>query len=73
MIFKHANKWNILCRYVATIGSKITKRQVQIILDGVEVQGMHCSPESVEIIRATEGGDSRIKLRIVVCLKKHIL
>ena len=48
------------------MGNKVTKRQVQAILDGTEVQGVHCVPESVEVVAAAEQGDSRIKLRIVV-------
>ena len=61
-----ANLSAFFCRYIATVGNKVTKRQVQAILDGTEVQGVHCVPESVEVVAAAEQGDSRIKLRIVV-------
>lgn len=51
--------------YVATIEGKITKRQLQTIIDGTEVQGVKCVPTSVEVIGG-EQGDSKTRLKIEV-------
>lgn len=51
--------------YIATVGDKVTKRQLQALADGTEVEGVHCVPESVELITG-EQGDTKKKLRIVV-------
>eukprot|EP00250_Pteridium_aquilinum_P007451 c17161_g1_i1 orf=471-1634(-) len=51
--------------YIATIEGKITKRQLQTIADGTEVQGVQCVPNSVEVLDG-EPGDSKTRLKIVV-------
>ncbi|MCO5567250.1 hypothetical protein L7F22_020939 [Adiantum nelumboides] len=51
--------------YIATIQGKVTKRQLQTIGDGTEVQGVPCVPNSVEVMDG-EPGDSKTRLKIVV-------
>lgn len=51
--------------YIAAIQGKVTKRQLQTIVDGTDVQGVKCVPNSVEVMSG-EPGDSKTRLKIVV-------
>ncbi|KAI5057369.1 hypothetical protein GOP47_0027384 [Adiantum capillus-veneris] len=51
--------------YIATIEGKVTKRQLQTIADGTEVQEVPCVPKSVEVMDG-EPGENKTRLKIVV-------
>lgn len=59
----------VLCRYIASVGEKVTKRQLLQMAEGTEIDGAICTPISVEIVtEAMEVNGTRHKerLRLVV-------
>lgn len=52
--------------YVAAIEGKVTKRHFQVISEGTLVEGVHCTPVSVELISA-QANERKQRIRIVVC------
>lgn len=59
--------WNVAFRYIATIDGAINKRHLIIISEGTVIEGIHCTPDSVELL-PQQPDISRPRLRIVVIL-----
>lgn len=53
-------------RYIATINGEVNKRQLVAISKGTVVEGVHCTPDLVELL-PQQPDISRPRLRIVVC------
>ncbi|XP_068640407.1 putative ribosomal large subunit pseudouridine synthase SVR1, chloroplastic [Aristolochia californica] len=51
--------------YIAAIEGSVSKRQLTAVSEGVEIDGVHCMPETVELLPA-QPDISRPRLRIVV-------
>lgn len=54
------------CRYIATVEGVVSKRHLIVISEGTIIDGVHCTPDSVELL-PRQPDISRPRLRIVVC------
>lgn len=54
-------------RYIATISGAVSKRQLIAISEGTVVEGVHCTPDLVELL-PRQPDIPRARLRIVVLL-----
>lgn len=58
--------WTICgCRYIATIDGAVNKRHLVAISEGTVVDGIHCTPDAVELL-PQQPDISRVRIRIVV-------
>lgn len=55
------------CRYIATIDGEVNKRHLIAISEGTVIEGIHCTPDLVELL-PKQPDISRPRLRIVVLL-----
>nr|GMC47689.1 putative ribosomal large subunit pseudouridine synthase SVR1, chloroplastic [Ipomoea batatas]GMC50107.1 putative ribosomal large subunit pseudouridine synthase SVR1, chloroplastic [Ipomoea batatas]GMC54700.1 putative ribosomal large subunit pseudouridine synthase SVR1, chloroplastic [Ipomoea batatas]GMC55843.1 putative ribosomal large subunit pseudouridine synthase SVR1, chloroplastic [Ipomoea batatas] len=53
------------CRYIATIDGEVNKRHLIAISEGTFIEGVHCTPDLVELL-PKQPDISRPRLRIVV-------
>lgn len=58
--FLHTN-----CRYIAVIEGSVSKKSLIAISEGTVIDGVHCTPDSVELL-PQQPEMSRSRLRIVV-------
>lgn len=54
-------------RYIATINGGVSKRHLLTISEGTVIEGVHCTPDLVELL-PQQPDISRPRLRIVVLL-----
>lgn len=55
----------LICRYIATIDGVVNKRHLIAISEGTVIEGVHCTPDSVELM-PPQPNISKPRLRIVV-------
>lgn len=55
------------CRYIATIDGVVNKRHLVAISDGTVIDGVHCTPDAVELL-PQQPDKPRPRIRIVVIL-----
>ena len=53
------------CRYIATVEGEVSKRHLIAISEGTVIEGVHCTPDSVELL-PKQPDLLRPRLRIVV-------
>lgn len=53
------------CRYIATVDGVVSKRHLFAISEGTVIEGVHCAPDSVELL-PQQPDRPRPRLRIVV-------
>lgn len=58
------------CRYIAAIEGSVSKRHLQRISGGTFIDGIHCIPDSVELLPA-QPHDPKPRLRIVVAISVY--
>lgn len=56
---------HVNCRYIATIGGAVSKRHLFAISEGTVIEGVHCTPDFVELL-PKQPDIPRPRLRIVV-------
>lgn len=55
------------CRYIAAVDGEVNKRHLAALSEGTLVDGVHCTPDSVELLpRQLDMSHPRLRLRIVV-------
>lgn len=52
-------------RYIATVDSSVSKQQLMAIGEGTVIEGVHCTPDLVELL-PRQPDISRPRIRIVV-------
>lgn len=55
----------LICRYIATIDGVVNKRHLIAISEGTVIEGVHCTPDSVELL-PPQPNISKPRLRVVV-------
>lgn len=55
------------CRYIAAIEGVVSKRHLLAISEGTSIDGVHCTPDSVELL-PQQPDMPRPRLRIVVLI-----
>ena len=59
------------CRYIAVIEGSVSRRQLIAISEGTVIEGVHCTPDSVELL-PQQPDMTRSRLRIVVMILSHV-
>ena len=54
-------------RYIASVDGVVNKKHLIAISEGTVIDGVHCTPDSVELL-PKQPDVSRARLRIVVCI-----
>ena len=57
----------VICRYIVAIDGVVNKRHLIAISEGTVIDGVHCTPDAVELL-PQQPDISRPRLRIVVLL-----
>lgn len=60
------------CRYIAAIDGAVSKQNLITISEGTIIDGVHCTPDSVELL-PRQADISKSRLRIVVLYSIHII
>lgn len=56
------------CRYIATIDGDVNKRHLLAISEGTAIDGVHCTPDLVELLpKQPDMARARLRIVVIIC------